>query len=256
MSRDQRGFTLIEMSIVLVIIGLIVGGILKGQEVIESARQKNVAAMYDQIRAAQNTFVDRYRALPGDFNEGSTKISAQVPNGDRNGFIAAAAGVAASNAAAIAAIDGGAGEFFGYFQGLVAAGLYGGGQVASTSSGMSVFSGTATPSPLPQAPWNNTGFTAASGTHEGQTAAPASALTAVWLRLAGVTDGIAAAADAALTGASAYQIDQKFDDGVPGLGRIRNTGKLATGVCGDAETAYTVTASTETRECDLLFAVD
>src|SRR5262249_49069165 len=67
-SAAQKGFTLIEMSIVLVIIGLIIGGILKGQEIVESSRQKNFITQLDSTRAAVNTFVDRYRALPGDFN--------------------------------------------------------------------------------------------------------------------------------------------------------------------------------------------
>lgn len=254
MSQDQRGFTLIEMSIVLVIIGLIVGGILKGQEVIESARQKNAMAMYDQIKAGQNTFVDRYKALPGDFDEATTKISAQVENGDHNGFVGTAGAVAAASAAGIAAINGSQNEFYGYFQGLVAAGLFGGGQVGA-SAGQARFSGGSTPSPLPSAPWSNTGFTATSGTHEGATTAPASALSAVWLRLAGTSGAISNSTQGALTAASAYQIDQKFDDGVPGLGRIRNSG-TNTAVCGGPANVYTVTASAEARECDLFFAVE
>jgi prepilin-type N-terminal cleavage/methylation domain-containing protein len=253
-SRDQRGFTLIEMSIVLVIIGLIVGGILKGQEVIESARQKNLAAMYDQIRAAQNTFVDRYRSLPGDFAQATSKISAQVENGDNNGFVATAGGIAAASAAGIAAVNASQGEFYGYFQSLVASGLYGGGQIGN-SSGASIFSGGATASPLPAAPWSNTGLTAASGTHEGVTSVPASAMSAVWLRLAATAGAISASSQGALTAASAFQVDQKFDDGVPGLGRIRNSG-ITTGVCGGPANPYTVTASTENRECDLFLAVD
>lgn len=254
MSRDQRGFTLIEMSIVLVIIGLIVGGILKGQEVIESARQKNLASMYDQLRSAQNTFVDRYRALPGDFDEAQTKISNQVSNGDRNGFVGTAAGVAATDAAAIGALTGSQAEPYHYFQGLVAAGLFGGGQIGA-SAGVSNFSGGATPSPLPQAPWSNTGLTALSGTHEGTASIPGSQLTTVWLRLAGTSGAITTAANGALTVASAYQIDQKFDDGVPGLGRIRNTGK-GDAACGTATTPYNVTDGNNVRECDLLLSTD
>lgn len=254
-SRDQRGFTLIEMSIVLVIIGLIVGGILKGQEVIESARQKNTAAMVDQIKAAHNTFVDRYRSLPGDFDEGTTKIAAVVANGDRNGFIGSAGGLAAASGAGIAAVNGSTGEFYGYFQGLVAGGLFGGGQVGA-SSGATVFSGGSTPSPLPATPWSNTGFTVTSGIHQGDAANVSTVLSTTWLRLQGTPLAMTASTTGALTIASAYQMDQKFDDGVAALGRIRNTGVGASGCGGPAAASiYTVAATTNARECDLIFAV-
>ena len=254
MSQDQRGFTLIEMSIVLVIIGLIVGGILKGQEVIESARQKNTAAMIDQIKAGHNTFVDRYRSLPGDFDEGQTKISASVANGDRNGYIGAAAATAVSNAAAIGAIVGNTGEFYHYFQGMVAAGLFGGGQVGNSTSA-SVFSGGSTPSPLPATPWSNTGFTVTSGVHEGD-GSQGTRLQATWLRLQGTTGAISSTTGA-LSTAGAYQMDQKFDDGVPMLGRIRTSGSAAA-TCGSAAAAsvYNVSSGTAARECDLLFAIE
>ncbi len=62
----QYGFSLVESAIVLVIIGLLIGGILRGQELIASARVRNVM---DQVRAVQVAyygFQDRYNALPGD----------------------------------------------------------------------------------------------------------------------------------------------------------------------------------------------
>jgi len=63
---DQAGFTLVEIAIVLVIIGLLLGGILKGQEMITQARIKNVINDFNGITAAVNSYQDRYRALPGD----------------------------------------------------------------------------------------------------------------------------------------------------------------------------------------------
>ena len=62
----QSGFTLVEMAIVLVIIGLLLGGVLKGQELIENARVKDVANMMNGITAAYNSYIDRYGRLPGD----------------------------------------------------------------------------------------------------------------------------------------------------------------------------------------------
>lgn len=66
LSRKQSGFTLVEIAIVLVIIGLLLGGVLKGQEMIENARIKAVVADMAGVSAAVNTYTDRYRAFPGD----------------------------------------------------------------------------------------------------------------------------------------------------------------------------------------------
>lgn len=67
MNDAHRGFTLIELAIVLVVIGLLLGGILKGQELIESARARNLMSQIDSIRAAYYAFQDKYRAVPGDY---------------------------------------------------------------------------------------------------------------------------------------------------------------------------------------------
>ena len=64
--RRQSGFTLVEIAIVLVIIGLLLGGILKGQEMITQARIKNVINDFNGITAAYASYQDRYRAIPGD----------------------------------------------------------------------------------------------------------------------------------------------------------------------------------------------
>ncbi len=64
--QQQQGFTLIEIAIVLVIIGLLLGGVLKGQELINAARVRNIASQLDGIKIAYLGFQDRFRALPGD----------------------------------------------------------------------------------------------------------------------------------------------------------------------------------------------
>jgi prepilin-type N-terminal cleavage/methylation domain-containing protein len=66
MKTLQKGFTLVEIAIVLVIIGLLLGGILKGQEMITQAKIKNVIADFSGVSAAFHGYQDRYRALPGD----------------------------------------------------------------------------------------------------------------------------------------------------------------------------------------------
>ena len=64
--KKQAGFTLVEIAIVMVIIGLLLGGVLKGQEIITNAKIKNLENDFNGITAAIYSYQDRYRALPGD----------------------------------------------------------------------------------------------------------------------------------------------------------------------------------------------
>lgn len=89
MNSKQRGFTLVEIAIVLVIIGLLLGGVLKGQEMITSAKVRNLADQASAIKAAFFAFQDRYRAVPGDYISATTNINGAVANGDGNGRVGA-----------------------------------------------------------------------------------------------------------------------------------------------------------------------
>jgi prepilin-type N-terminal cleavage/methylation domain-containing protein len=92
----QKGFTLIEIAIVLVIIGLLLGGVLKGQELITSARVRNLIAQQDGIKAAFFGFQDRFRALPGDYTQATVNIVGATSNGNGNGRIEASAAACAA----------------------------------------------------------------------------------------------------------------------------------------------------------------
>jgi prepilin-type N-terminal cleavage/methylation domain-containing protein len=74
MKKQQSGFTLIELAIVLVIIGLLLGGVLKGQDLINSAKAKNMIADFKNVQIFIYGYQDRYRALPGDDAGVSTHV--------------------------------------------------------------------------------------------------------------------------------------------------------------------------------------
>jgi len=88
MKTKQTGFTLVEIAIVLVIIGLLLGGILKGQEMIAQAKIKNVINDLNGVMAAMNSYQDRYRAIPGDDKGANARWTLTNEQGDGNGSIA------------------------------------------------------------------------------------------------------------------------------------------------------------------------
>ncbi len=90
MKSQQSGFTLVEIAIVLVIIGLLLGGILKGQELINSAKVKNLANDFRVIPTYIYAYQDKFKALPGDDPAAATHLSgcaAPCQNGNGNGVI-------------------------------------------------------------------------------------------------------------------------------------------------------------------------
>jgi prepilin-type N-terminal cleavage/methylation domain-containing protein len=66
MKNNQKGFTLVEIAIVLVIIGLLLGGVLKGQELINSAKVKNMVNDFRTTSALVYGYQDRFKSFPGD----------------------------------------------------------------------------------------------------------------------------------------------------------------------------------------------
>jgi prepilin-type N-terminal cleavage/methylation domain-containing protein len=74
MRNLQKGFTLVELAIVLMIIGLLIGGILKGQELIANARIISFVSQARSVSTALITFQDIYGALPGDITNPGTRL--------------------------------------------------------------------------------------------------------------------------------------------------------------------------------------
>ena len=85
--KRQNGFTLIESAMVMIVIGLLLGGALQGQELLQSSRIHNQIAFQDGLKGAFLGFQDRFRALPGDYSAATSGIHGATINGDGNGRI-------------------------------------------------------------------------------------------------------------------------------------------------------------------------
>ena len=92
LSAKQGGFTLVELAIVLMIIGLLIGGVLRGQELMNNARRSAVIQQIKAYQAAVVSFQDTYSQLPGDMSTAQARVPGCTAanfclNGDGNGII-------------------------------------------------------------------------------------------------------------------------------------------------------------------------
>ncbi len=223
-ARDgEKGFTLIEMSIVLVIIGLIIGGVLKGQELISSTRLKGVITQWDAYKSSMNGFLDKFSALPGDYGLATTRIRASgVENGDSGGIIGTSA-----NETNVFTNDANAGENLNAWAHMAAAGLIGGVTVSAGATAQLAASGG-----VPAGKVSGSTFAILSGS------AGAGGQTSVWARL---QQGSGAAA-VVLSGKDAGEIDRKFDDESPNAGSvIVNVGNTTCAINANAYNALQTT---------------
>ncbi len=223
MKKHQSGFTLVEIAIVLVIIGLLLGGILKGQEMITQAKIKNIINDFNGITAAMNSYQDRYRALPGDEQNAATvaRWGAAAFGGDGNGVFCTGAcpGTLAANqmynAAAVVPVA--AGPEVGLFW----LHLRLSGFVAGATTGI-----TATQQP------NN-----ASG-----------GLIGVQTTGLGFTSNMVCTSN--LPDKIAIAVDTQMDDGAPGAGQLRGQLQAAPNpAVGTAATAYAETGTNQYLLC-------
>ncbi|MCA0370333.1 MAG: hypothetical protein LCH26_04425 [Proteobacteria bacterium] len=223
--KETGAYSLVELSIALLIIGLIVGGVLKGQELLESARLKSVLAQVNEFRLATGIFMDKFGALPGDFDHASDAIASNLQDGNNNGIIEGP-GLAASGAGH---------EATSYWQHLSAAGLLPLASQAGTGSGAITFGNGA-----PKAKIGG-GFTIAyspfgDGKH--------------WFLL-GAQNGDRGNG-ALLTPAQAMMLDKQADSGNPQEGHIRAAeGVGGHGRCLTPQGAYNLT--NKEKACILYF---
>jgi prepilin-type N-terminal cleavage/methylation domain-containing protein len=198
-TRSQRGFTLVEIAIVLMIVGLLIGGILRGQELIQSARVRNIIDQKSAVQTAYIGFLDRYRMLPGDL----TATQAGVV-----GNSAAASVVAGANANPGDGVIALGGESVLFFQNLTAAGFI------SCGGCMTVTVPAA--STINNSPINVYGNPLAVGHVASNTAAS----LIEWFDQAAVTR-LVLSTGAGTPSQVLAEVDRKADDGLPSSGQLR-----------------------------------
>lgn len=232
--RSQAGFTLVELAIVMIIIGLLIGGILKGQELIANAQITATSSQVKAIEAAMTTFRDSYDAVPGDMAAPGNRLPncvavpcTQAGNGDNR-----------VNSVAPGAVQVTTNENATFWTHLAAADMIGG--VSSTSTVVTGWGGQ-----LPAAEVGG-GFTVGFAGNAGAVVAPAGNLVAghyLALQFAPNT-AIGAAAGLSLSPTQAARIDRKLDDGVPDTGGTIAAGTAAAAGCWNGAPAAYVEANT------------
>lgn len=238
---QKAGFTLIELSIVLVIIGLIVGGVLVGQDLIKAAELRATVAQIEKTNAATNTFRTKYNAIPGDINAtqatafgifAETTSGGTVGHGDGNGLLEGAAAGSAT----------GRGETLTYWRHLSDANLTDGqyGSIGNSeivaTTGLLTGDVTNIAQSLPPAkigrgnyiavysPLGNTSTFGVSAHGAGRNFFEINGISLITSATGGYT------AAPAMSPIEAANIDTKVDDGQPNTGQVRATGGAAGGL--------------------------
>lgn len=216
----KLGFTLIELSIVLVIIGLIVGGILVGQDLIKSAEIRSTVSQLEKYSSAVNTFRSKYNGIPGDLlNASNFGFDTGTPLRDGDALLESSAGTAVTFGGEVAC----------FWDDLATASLIGDSLNATSTCGASVSPTLSSVIPIAKLGRGNYIIVGNNGGIN-------------YWALTGVT-GIASSVytfDDLLTGAEAFQIDSKIDDGAPTSGTvIAVTGTAGSTVFDTADTPVT-----------------
>ena len=216
-ATKTQAFTLVELSIVLVILGLLTGGILAGQSLIRAAELRSITTEYQRYQAAIQSFRDRYQALPGDMKNATLFWGAATCPTTAGTGTATCDGNGNGQINTAPAADR-FGEMFTFWQHLANAGLIEGSYSGMSGSGSSVYvhiPGINSPrSRLSNSGWNVESLGNFAGNpnlfayNYGHNMALGAAVADFWSK----GDNISPQ--------EAWNIDMKLDDGKPGTGKV------------------------------------
>lgn len=233
-SSHKNAFSLVELSIVLVILGLLVGGVLSGQSLIRAAELRSVSTEYQRYTTAVGTFRDKYFALPGDMsNAVAFWGNTDTGNGDGDGTIEST-GTAIGAAGALTS-----NEISNFWIHLAKAALVEGSYTAIANTTLTA------PANNPRAKLGNAAWNV--GTLGTVALADLTYFEGTYGNVLYFGSGTAAATPAAvLKPEEAWNLDTKLDDGRPSIGSItslESQGLTAGTACSSITAAATTLAA-------------
>ena len=244
--KPTGGFSLVELSIVLVIIGLLVGGILAGRSLIRASELRAVGSEYQRYLTASNAFRDKYFALPGDMTNatqfwGRLNSNADCVTNSSPATAVATPGACDGNGNRLVLASAAAsqsGEIFQYWRHLANAGLIEGSYTGIAGSGGASHAVGGENAPISRL---NPGIWA---TYTwGDTSADLNLFDSSYgnaLRMGGASTG-AAPNNNLVKPEEMWNVDKKLDDGMPALGKILVRSRVTCAVAADG-TALTTSA--------------
>ena len=221
----RHAFSLVELSIVLVILGLLTGGILAGQSLIRAAELRAISTEYQRYIAAGHAFRDKYMGIPGDFRDGTKFWGRQTTNANcvTNSGAAENLTTGVCDGNGNGRIDSGGSaaspkEGFQFWRQLVMAGLIEGTYNGTAGSGSSVHTSTsnAPSSRLSSGLW----FVADRDALMATSASVFFDITHGNALQIGGLDASGSPYRAIITPEEAWNTDTKMDDGRPGRGKV------------------------------------
>jgi len=244
MQRKESGFTLVELAISLMIIGLLIGAVLKGQELIENARSAAWTKQINSYITAYNSFRNTYAAIPGDMIDAQTRLPScsadPCVNGDGDRMLSPITNTNLTVPTTAMALTG---EKRNFWIHLTKAGLINGVDTTTALGTAFVKFGKE----LPAGQTTSTGFTT-DGMYDGN-------FFGVLIKGGNYIDISGAFGTdqtiMALTPSAALYIDTKLDDGLPSTGNIMAGGNYAAASDANCWTATGYTVTYNSRVCNL-----